>query len=580
MSASSITESNPILLSGPPWRPDTVSPGTFSRFILPFAYEAHGGLSATSIRTGPHFVEATSADWLHGLKGAISDLGDPSDMQRRDYFTRETALTLHQRARWLVLRREANKLETRRMTLPESLGGSVDIVMRTPGMVLFEWAGDEVRTALQIGFLIVEAFFAEGTKPRLSHLLAFNELYRYWRRPFESHSRRTAAGGPPEWKNYREVLGDFLGPNESSEVLALYLSRWSQWLRLPVEIDGKLWHLIQDESLNAANEHAEGRTNRRGWAFYSDNRAYVWTCAILREDPGSVSESLAAKIPTFDDMTTRPRCGAWVKLLNVDPTEAEPGKQENCTAFEADWAGDRTYRRWANEGAVYGFSYHAGAMLTTTPPLLLPTWRHFRELHFDQALLLLYVRCALFRFSEALALDSDHASRQTRENRALFVEKFGDLRWQFTIFTNLYQFPLLSNQQQAVETYALLRKAMDVQELYDEVKSEIENTHEFLAGWQQHEIGKNTFALTIYATAGLLVGLVFSLFQAYVTQPSPSLLEWLGALLLALLVCVLAVALVLAAGPLYYRFQRLQSSMSSRRDRARKSILAQFDSWL
>lgn len=525
-------ESNPNILAGRPELPNPAA-GSFTRFVLPFAYHPEED-DKTSDPTR-FFVEARSEDWLHGLTGDLESEDDPSDLQRRDYLTRETALVLHRRARWFALREPV--LETGRsperlgtLTLPRYLGGRVTAIVRPPGLVLFEWPeepGSGRISPLQTGFLVFEVYFQAKSCPKLSHLLALNELFRYWKRPFRTHSEYPAAkakgqDGPPAYKNYREVLGDLLFAPKADrlrtaqeEALRLYLDRWSDWLHLPVESSGKRWRLVSDDALKRADTHALGTAGSDpGWAFYADNRAYVWTCAVVGEEAGA--KLFTQDIAKWQEMDQVPKAsGAWVKLLNADPPSEDPSRQNDCTSFEARWADERTYRRWADCSALYGFCYHAAAMLTAPSPPKLPTRRHFRELYFDQALLVFYIRCTLFRFSEELALLSARVpGNADPTGLSDFEEHFETLRLRFTVFTNLYQFPLISNQQQAVEMYVLLRKSMDVQELYAEIKSEIENTHEFLAGLNERKIGRVGMRLTYIATIGLLWGLFISYFQA------------------------------------------------------------------
>jgi hypothetical protein len=83
----------------------------------------------------------------------------------------------------------------------------------------------------------------------------------------------------------------------------------------------------------------------------------------------------------------------------------------------------------------------------------------------------------------------------------------------------MYQFPLLSNQQQALELYQMLRENLGVLPLFGEVKEEVETTDEFLTAWLQNQtqigqikmakeegkIAKATLRLTVVATVGLII---------------------------------------------------------------------------
>ena len=117
--------------------------------------------------------------------------------------------------------------------------------------------------------------------------------------------------------------------------------------------------------------------------------------------------------------------------------------------FERRWAKERTYHRWEELGTWYGFNYHSGVMIGPpfNTPHDTPIWRHFRQMYFDTALLLLYIRVTLFRFSRQLTkITSEYDITESKSHKV-----FQCLRADFTTFTIRYQFPLLSNQQQAIE---------------------------------------------------------------------------------------------------------------------------------
>jgi Mg2+ and Co2+ transporter CorA len=131
-------------------------------------------------------------------------------------------------------------------------------------------------------------------------------------------------------------------------------------------------------------------------------------------------------------------------------------------------------------------------------------------MYFDMFLLLLYVRVTLFRFSTQLTVISKGARGQQGDNIEKWSEEFEKLRWQFALFTNLYQFPLISNQQQGLELYALARKCLDVDDLYKEVQSEVRSSHEFILQKQQQRQSETTTRLTMVATIGLALSIVLA----------------------------------------------------------------------
>lgn len=77
-------------------------------------------------------------------------------------------------------------------------------------------------------------------------------------------------------------------------------------------------------------------------------------------------------------------------------------------------------------------------------------------------------------------------------------------------FTNLYQFPLISNQQQGIEMYSLAREIMDVEEFYREIKEEIHNANDYLTAKESTELSETTTRLTKIATIVLPIVLASS----------------------------------------------------------------------
>jgi hypothetical protein len=532
-------------------------PATFSRFVLPMPYWLTPEKSVTA-KPAHYFEEAGPEDWLHSATSGKFDTKHNDfaaafeaalDQERRDYFTRETGAALFRRARWFMLRGLGDtvfKLPVRR----EDEWTRVTVHLRPPALVLFEFPktpkeggpGDGLPQAM----LVLEAWWEPGngdTAPRLEDLLVFNELFRYFQCPYERHARLPAEDGNPD-HNYRRELADLpvdwrqpgrklanVAAGEDPR-LACYLRRWEWMLECPIRLPGaqgpdstgsrkpEWWSLVPKQWITNAQHWVLGQSAEKaladpdgeeeypahGWLLYADNRAYVWTCAVVEDNA-----PVLGRVKELGTDSTRPidtQLGHWLRLLNVDPLAPDP---ERCTAFEARFADERTYRRWAHFGALQGFNYHAGAMLTG-PCDEPPTWRHFGAMYFDQALLLLYVRVTLFRFSYALSRLSDAARARAEDpdTRAKLKRRFEQIRLDFALFTNLYQFPLLSNQQQGIELYTLCRERMDVQALFEEVKSEVEATHEFLSLDVQDKMAVLGGQLTVVATVGLLLALVFS----------------------------------------------------------------------
>ena len=553
-------------------------PASYTRFVLPLPY----WLERRHLPDPPEhwWEEATHEDWLHSP--ARGEAHPPQDVlarvfeasldrERADYFTRETSDVLFRRARWMTLRGE--KLTDRFLLRVADASGkaerAVAVRLRPPALVCFEFPstprddGEREVGALQHAMLVVEVWWDPPEEPerapRLDDALVLNELFRYFLRPYERHSRAPSdepdgpePDGPDAHQNYGRVLRELpvdwrpAKPGQPNPTvgaaleggedprLSAYLARWEWMIECPLRLPPEghpdriatWWRLVPADWIGWARRRARGEDHaapgRRGpedcgWLLYADNRAFVWTC-VVTDHPG-----LGRRIRELAEITRPmdPTHGYWLRLVNMDPLVADP---TTCTAYEARWADERTYRRWAHFGALQGFNYHGGAMLTG-PCDEPPTWRHFGGMYFDQALLLLYVRVALFRFSHELSQLSAEARRKaddrdSQEAVEALTEGFERLRFEFAMFTNLYQFPLLSNQQQGLELYTLCRRQMDLGDLFDEVRSEIETTHQFLSQCSDRRGNESMMRLTWVASAGLVLALAIGLLGSDVFMKS------------------------------------------------------------
>lgn len=465
----------------------TVEPATFTRFVLPFQYspEAWNG----------------TVEGNHAYRRAAPDDLDA----RRKYFTPATAGVLFDRAEWYELYEGEQKQASVAVTL--GLGSSdgtpatIEARLHRPLIALFE-AGPAFGSAprhermLHTGFLMLDLSFSGQLL--LEELLLVNESFRYWRQPFAGHEtipREYSRDGQPYTTTYASFIDAFQLPFGRT-LVDPYFDRWATLLADIPLLQGKNdrpYHLVPRDWDEKARHWAASGAGDGGWIAFTDERAFVWSCALTEGGSRALAVPAVGTIP-----------GGWVRLLNVDaPSSAQ------ATPFEASWAEERTYTRWAHYGTLYGFAYHAGAMIAS-PIAEPPIWRHFREVYFDQVLLLLYLRATTFRLSSELSFIDDEEQR----DRARSAGDFSRLRDTFARFTNLYQFPLLSSQQQGLEMYAMARKALDIHDLYCEVKEEIETTHEYLELVDSATRDRQIARLTKVGTYGVILALAVALLSA------------------------------------------------------------------
>lgn len=546
-------------------------PGSFSRFVLPFAYS-----------TQPY-------------KGPASDIHfkahEPEELPARcKYLTHETARVLFDRAGWFELeaadepktaedcKKMANgdtvkekacmdkkgQILALKLKFSVSEGREISVGVAPPRLILFEDKAlatkhkpsqDLDRTQnpdlLQVGFLILELFFADGQNGvvELSDLLKLNELFRYWQEPFSGHKVENMDALASE---LFQQLGRQWRLADSKTEHDCYFSRWEDLLQIPVQMKPNEWVSLvpkcwQEEARSFVLGNTADVDKSRGWAVYADNRSFVWTCALLSGGGNQLRKAVSSPGEPASEL------GHWIKLLNVDTPRGSRDEVHHTTEFERDWAHCRTYRRWEEWGTFYGFSYHSGAMLG---PVLKnsPLWKHFGQMYFDQVMLLLYVRVVLFRFSERLTTISSKARDTERDSRKhdKWQEDFSDLRWAFVLFTNLYRFPLLSNQQQGVEMYAKAREAMDVDELFGEVQKEIQDCQEYIEMEKTSELTHKTTLLTAVATIGLTLSLVIAFGSMDAVKSFgyvPNLFAWIFmSIVLVVFILILSASLVFWRG--------------------------------
>jgi hypothetical protein len=470
--------------------------GTFSRYVLPFRYQLE---------------EWSRCDGATYERDNVSSQADGDrTFERLHYLTAETAEVLFGRAVWLRLKASPT---------PHIIflrGRQLTIEIGPPRIVLFEHGRNGFNSLpradiLQTGFLLVDVRFPEQQfRPELDDLLLLNELFRYCRIPFSDH---------PAFSGYAQSLGSFRKGTGNAQ----YRQWWEHWLKRPWHIDDRRLRLFPSEW----EQDAEGvraaplggiHADARGWMTYADNRTFVWTCARVKGGTRALQSIMGGTKRAMGQ-------GHWIKLLNVDRPGSDLSASASASEFERRWAKERTYTRWEEEGSVYGFTTHSGAALidSDAPPHITA---NFEDMYFDQTLLLLYLRVTTFRFSESLS----RVSAQSRDlavgaqkDRRIAEEKlrqeFESLRRDFALFTNLYQFPLVSNQQQGIEMYAYARKGMDVDELFREIQQEIASTHEYFELADTQRQTRTMTVLSVVGGAGFALVLATSFFGMNIIVP-------------------------------------------------------------
>lgn len=499
-----------------------------SRFLLPFEFGAPttAGFAADSGR--PYFRRGTASDVIfHDLAA------------RKAYLTPETQQVLFSHASWWVL--DGFARAGLKFSLPCPDGRTLVLCWQPPALILMEDPPQPGAVSqLQCGFLVLEAAVL-GARPagaapdagleeaRLEDLLLFNERFRYWREPFVGHRAKNAALLQAFENSFATLMGV-----ATQDLSGDYQRRWASLLAVPLA-DGRVLY-------------PAGATPPAEPFLAVDDRAFVWTRALLSAEQLQALDPDAAR-QAASPVGASPEPGYWIKLLNVDGPGINngaytPGAETNAAStFEQRWVAERTYYRWRHYRTWYGFTNFSGAMLAA-PRHDPDTWRHWFDMYFDQTVLLLYLRVTLFRFSNQLTKISAAVRRESHQHVGdNWATQFRKLRWEFTLFENLYQYPLLSNQQQGLELYVLARKCLDIRDLYDELASEIRNSDEFLEAIEAKRGNDLAERLNIGAGVVGAIGLALAFMQTFPsTAPDgASAVRFIQVLSVMLLVIVAAV---------------------------------------
>lgn len=473
---------------------------TFTRFTLPFAFQLQ------SVEN-----EFNQTDLFYVLNNKT----DESFIKRRKYFTHETSDVLYERSQWLSICEAWDQTSWGKAEVIVKLRDQpFKIGMLSPQIVLFETPEikeSEKENILQTGFLYVDVYFSErqDNHPIVDDLLVLNEFFRYFGMPYDKHE-----------EIFKNIFSELPVNAQGNEKIGLlnkfecYFERWAMMLEMPIKYQDKYYRLFPENWAEAARKwmyNELGSNQLEHWQIYADNRCYVWTVVFLANG----GKALKAKFDSDNIEFNAKNYGHWIKLLNVDnpnfDSETKKYKDSNdthesVTQFEREWADQRTYKRWESSGTWYGYCYHSTAILAPPYPNIFgPSTSYY----FDTTMMLLYVRMTLFRFSRALSKAVQNSDKKSEEGTMKELRK---LRREFSKFTVLYRFPMLSNQQQHIELYEINRKFLDIDQLFEEVHQEVDNTHEFLELVESNTLATAANRLATWGIPLAIGGFIATLF--------------------------------------------------------------------
>lgn len=463
---------------------------------------------------------------------------------RYRYLLPETRRTLFERARWFYLSRQEQGAREQPVSLRGRLrfvqGGIEPIRFRAvPRVVLFEW--EQARAQRRdddlgylIGFLLLDTVIDKIDGTPFDDFLEVNLRLRYLETPswngyasqleIETEDGVTIfpdrPGGSGEQRGDQrpgqdgDSRSDVGSSADGSQSFRQYLEKyhdryWPFWRKLMTGLppganeregphipyrcgkDVYVLHIYRSAREWPHIGPLRGREIDPRWGCdsYPDDRAFVYTFACI-----DGLEEMSPISSARDQRWTR----LWHSLLDVDGAGSYT---ESLSDRAFDWLADRTYDRWV-PGTIYGYTNFSAAMLVRSGSLFAEAYYHFLSIYFDQLLLVLYLRVALFCISNRISV---YSAAHVDRNRQRAPADFRWLRHEFTTLMNLYQFPMFTTQYQGLEMYELMRRQLDIDEIAKEVETEVRSTDELLSQEAQEEINQRLDRLQNY---GLLFAVV------------------------------------------------------------------------
>lgn len=204
--------------------------------------------------------------------------------------------------------------------------------------------------------------------------------------------------------------------------------------------------------------------------------------------------------------------GDWVRLCFADKQGSDPFPYSPAFLkhFEDDYCYDRFFCSDATTSAsrIMFAGYHtcfvgAGGFYEDV------VCNHFRRHYFQMALVLTMEHASILSLSSRVsALVREHKARQNPDADKAFRKGIVQIQNDFLEFVHIYRFTGVSNQLQPIEMFSTWRKSLGLDQMYDDVKEELEAAGAFALATEQADQSEAANRLSIVATFGVVAGLI------------------------------------------------------------------------
>jgi len=164
---------------------------------------------------------------------------------------------------------------------------------------------------------------------------------------------------------------------------------------------------------------------------------------------------------------------------------------------------EQVYRRWEQYGTLYGITRYSSITLKYGCGFTEKLVEDYESVYYQMLLLALFYRCTLLRFLAKLSRATMDLGKRKRSS-------FEKLRKDFALFTNVYWFKELTNQDQGIELFNIYQKAFQYDEMYKQLNEDIDRASDLESiHKQKSENRRNSFiaiAAFILTAAAFLMG--------------------------------------------------------------------------
>ncbi|WP_285815734.1 hypothetical protein [Thomasclavelia cocleata] len=159
------------------------------------------------------------------------------------------------------------------------------------------------------------------------------------------------------------------------------------------------------------------------------------------------------------------------------------------------------YTRWIDEGTIYGITHHSFVAIATDdcPSYLID---NFLTLYVDMAILALVQRASIISFQNFATLLTNGLEKDNKKIEQVTINNLLNLQEKYISFQNQLLFFEVTPQEQGVEIYNMLTKAMYIDEEKRELKEQLDGLYTGTNANQDNNFNMYAF---IFASVSLLI---------------------------------------------------------------------------